>query len=145
MGRGEEREVGEAESDEGADWNNAGISLLSSLGGVGDAAGGEGPREDFVELPLRRASSAGTEPNDLTSSCFMGAGAGEEEMGAETSSMEPKVTAEAVREDEEMKREKRRNVPCLTAGTLLRGMLTPSFMGTPRPSALGRREWLRWG
>jgi hypothetical protein len=83
-----------------------------------------------VDLPLRRALSAGTEPNDLKPSCFMGgAGAGEEEMGAETSSMEPKVTADA----------------CLTAGTLLREMLTPSFMGTPWPSALGRREWVRLG
>ena len=36
-------------------------------------------------------------------------------------------------------------MPCLTAGTLLREMLTPSFMGTPWPSALGRREWVRWG
>ena len=108
---------------------------------------GEGPREDFVEFPLRRALSAGTEPNDLTPSCFMGgAGAGEEEIGAETSSMEPKVTADAVREDEKREREKRRNMPCLlTAETLLREMLTPSFMGTPWPSALGRREWVRWG
>jgi hypothetical protein len=94
---------------------------------------------------LRRALSAGTEPNDLTPSCFTGgAGAGEEEMGAETSSMEPNVTADAVKEDEEGEAERTGNVPCLTAGTLLREMLTPSFMGTP-PSALGRREWVRWG
>ena len=65
---------------------------------MGEAAGGEGEgaRDDLVDLPLRWALSAGTEPNDLTPSCFMGgSGAGEEEMGAETSSMEPKVTADA--------------------------------------------------
>ena len=113
------------------DWNKAEISLLSSLGGVGDAAGGEGEgaRDDLADLPL---ISAGTEPNDLTPSCFTaGAGAGEEEMGAETSSIEPKVTADAVKDDEEGEVERTRDVPCLTAGTLLREMLTPSFMGTP--------------
>ena len=81
---------------------------------------------------MRKTLAAGTEPNDLMLSCFMGdAGAGEEEMGAETSSMEPNVTAEAVREDEEREMEMRRNVPCLTVGTLMREILTPSFMGTP--------------
>ena len=73
------------------------------------------------------------------------AGAGEEEMGAETSSMEPKVTADAVSEDGEREMEKRKDVPCLTGGTLLRAMLASSFMGTPWPGALGRREWVRWG
>lgn len=59
---------------------------------------------------------AGTEPKDFTPSDLMaGVAAGDDEMGAETSSIEPKVTAE----------------PCFTAPTLLRGMLTPSFMGTP--------------
>ena len=128
--------------------NNAEISLLLSLGGVGNAAGEvrEGAKDDLMESSSRVALSARIEPNDSTPSCFIGGvGAGEGEMGAETSSIEPKVTMDAVREDKEREMEKRRNVPCLTAGTLLREMLTPSFMGTPWPSALGRREWLRWG
>ena len=53
------------------------------------------------------------------------------------------MRADAVGEDEKREREKRKDVPCLTTGTLLREM--PSFMGTPWPSALGRREWVRWG
>jgi hypothetical protein len=73
---------------------------------------------------------AGTEPNDFTPSDLMaGVAAGDDEMGAEASSIEPNVTAE----------------PCFTAPTLFLGMLTPSFMGTPWPRALGRREWVRWG
>ena len=78
MRRREEQKAGEVKSD---DLNKAEISLLSSLGGVGDAA-----------MPLRKALSPGTEPNDSTPSCFMGgADAGGEEMGGEsteTSSME---------------------------------------------------------
>ena len=87
--------MGEAKSDEGADSNKAEISLLSSLG-VGYTSGGDGERvrDDLVDLPLRGALSAEAEPNDLTSSCIMGgAGAGEEVMGAETSFMEPNLTA----------------------------------------------------
>jgi len=109
---------------------------------VGEAAG-EGARDDLADLPL---ISAGTEPNDLTPSCFTeNTGAGEKEIGAETSSIEPKVIADAVKEDEEGELERTRNMPCLTAGTQLREMLTPSFMGTPWPHALGRREWAKWG
>lgn len=64
-------------------------------------------------------------PKDLTPSedLIDGAAAGEEEMGAESSSIDPNVTAE----------------PCFAAPTLLRGTVTPSFIGTPE-SALGRLE-----
>lgn len=56
---------------------------------------------------------------------------GGDEIDAETSSMEPKVTA-----DPEENVSNRNNIdsdsqPCFTAPTLLRGTLTPSFMGTP--------------
>ena len=94
MGRREERRVGEVESDERAGSNKEEISLLSSLGGVGDGEG-EGGRQDSVDVSLRKALSAGVEPNDSTPSCFVGgAGAGEEEIdaeSAETSSLEIKV------------------------------------------------------
>lgn len=53
-----------------------------------------------------------------------GAGVGEDDIGADASSIDPNVTTE----------------PCFAAPTLLRGMLTPSLMGTPWPRALGRRE-----
>jgi hypothetical protein len=60
--------------------------------------------------------AAGTDPNDFTPSDLIGGTeAGEEDIGAAASSMEPKVTAE----------------PCFAAPTLPRGMLTPSFMDTP--------------
>lgn len=66
-----------------------------------------------------------TEPKDLTPSAGFtaGADAGEEEIGAGASSIEPKVTGD----------------PCFTA---FRGMLTPSFTETPCPRVLGRREWV---
>lgn len=68
---------------------------------------------------------AGREPNVLTLSCLTtGVAVGEDETGAEASSIEPKF-----KED-----------PCLTEPTLFRGTLTPSFTGTPWPNALGRRE-----
>jgi hypothetical protein len=58
---------------------------------VGTATDGRDERED---LPLTRVS-ASIVPNDLTLSDLMeGAVAGDEEMGAETSSIEPNVTAE---------------------------------------------------
>lgn len=67
----------------------------------------------------------GREPNVLTLSCLTtGVAVGEDETGAEASSIEPKF-----KED-----------PCLTEPTLFRGTLTPSFTGTPWPNALGRRE-----
>lgn len=69
--------------------------------------------------------SATMDPKDLTFSAFTGgADAGDDEMGAAASSMEPKVTAEV----------------CLTAGMVFRGTVTPSFMETPWPRVLGRRE-----
>jgi hypothetical protein len=78
-------------------------------------------------LPFTGELAAGTDPNDLTtfSDLIGGAVAGDEDIGAATSSIEPKVTAE----------------PCFAAPTLLRGMLTPSFMDTPL-RALGRLEWV---
>ena len=35
---------------------------------------------------------------------------------------------------------KQKDIPCLAESTLLRGTLTPSFIDTPWPNALGRRE-----
>jgi hypothetical protein len=78
-------------------------------------------------LPLTWVDGvAGTDPKDFTLSVLTtGVAAGEDDKGGEASSMEPKVTTE----------------PCLTEPTLLRGTLTPeSFIGTPWPNALGRRE-----
>lgn len=72
-------------------------------------------------------TSFGTEPNDFTASTGLTAGvaAGEDDMGAEASSIEPKVTEE----------------PFFTEPTLFLGILTPSFMGTAWPMAAeGRRE-----
>jgi hypothetical protein len=69
---------------------------------------------------------AGTVPKDLTPSDLIdGAAAGDEDIGAEASSIDPKVTAE----------------PCFATTTLLRGTVTPSLTWTPW-SALGRREWV---
>ena len=84
-------------------------------------------------------------PKDFTPSDLMGgAVAGEEEMGAETSSIDPNVTAEPERVKEVgisgLKWESiRMHGPCFAAPTLFRGTLTPSFIGTPE-RALGRLE-----
>jgi len=104
--------------------------FLSNFGtGGGVEAGAAAARDDEVEGaeescvgPLATADFAvsgspfckATEPNDLTTSADLtaGADAGKEEIGAEESSIEPKVTAD----------------PCFTA---FRGMPTPSFMETP--------------
>jgi hypothetical protein len=70
-----------------------------------------------------------TVPNALTPSDLMGGGAaGEDDIGADVSSIDPNVTTG----------------PCFMAAapTLPRGILTPSLMGTPRPRALGSREWV---
>lgn len=62
------------------------------------------------------AGAAGTVPKDFTTLSFMGFGAaGDDDIGADASSIEPKVTDE----------------PCLAAAApmLLRGTLTPSLIG----------------
>lgn len=81
--------------------------------GVEDGA--NGGRDEMEDLPLAWPVVAGTDPKDFTSDLMGGAAEGDEDMGAETSSMDPKVTAD----------------PCLTAPTVPRGTLTPSFIGTP--------------
>lgn len=96
-----------------------------------------------VDLPFTLLF-AGTVPKDLTPSDFTaGAEAGEEDMGAPVSSIDPKDTAEPFA-DASMEFQKRgysgSRSPCFTAPTVLRGTLTPSFMGIPWPRALGLRE-----
>lgn len=88
----------------------------------GVVRGGPVGREaDIDGLPLiwddGVAGAAGTVPKDFTTLSFMGFGAaGDEDIGADASSMDPKVTGE----------------PCFAAAapTLLRGILTPSLIGT---------------
>ena len=73
-----------------------------------------------------------TEPKDLTPSAGFtaGADAGEEDIGAEASSIEPKVTADPGKTTSWGRGREQRStdIPCFTA---FRGMLTPSFMETP--------------
>lgn len=71
---------------------------------------------DTDDLPFTWLTVAGTVPNVLTPSDFIGGvAAGDDDIGAETSSIDPKDTAG----------------PCFAAPTLFRGMLTPSFMCMP--------------
>ena len=75
-----------------------------------------------------------------------GAAAGEDDIGAEASSIDPNVTTEPGKERKNsicnQKRGETMNKPCFKAAapTLPRGILTPSLMGTPWPRALVRRE-----
>lgn len=68
---------------------------------MGDAVEGPTGRDaDIDGLPLMwvdaGTGAAGTVPNDLTTLSFMGFGAaGDEDIGADASSIEPKVTGEA--------------------------------------------------
>lgn len=67
---------------------------------------------------------AGTDPKDFTTSVFTaGMAAGDEDNGAEASSIDPNTTD-----------------PGRTDPTLFRGTETPSFTDTPWPNALGRLE-----
>ena len=75
---------------------------VAAGGGVEAEAGAEAPLEegtrDIEGLPFTwpGPAVAGTDPNDLTFSVLTtGALAGEEDMGAESSSIDPNVTAEA--------------------------------------------------
>lgn len=78
------------------------------MGFVADAAGVDEAVFDIDAaegLPLTGACAevgvAGTVPNDFTPSVFIGGTeAGDEDIGAETSSIEPKVTAEPGENDE---------------------------------------------
>lgn len=115
-------------------WNNFRMSILPGFAGadvddeVVEAAETEFEEEvwlkgGFVEdekedFPFIWLGVAGTEPNDFTLSAealMAGVAAGDEEIGAEASSMDPKDTTE----------------PVFVAPTLLRGILTPSFIGIP--------------
>lgn len=86
--------------------------------------------EDEPDFPFIRevvgvGAVAGRDPNDLTLSFLTtGVAVGDDETGAKASSIEPKF-----KED-----------PCLAEPTLPRGTVTPSFIDTPWPNALGRRE-----
>lgn len=93
----------EVEGCEDGFWKNLCMSIFGFEGVAAgtDTAGveGEGPaawREDNEAFPLRWV--LGTVPKDLTPSDLTGgAEAGEEEIGAETSSIEPNVTGEPAR------------------------------------------------
>lgn len=118
--------AGEGADGAGELWKSFAMSLLSSFAGAA-ATAGEGAEDDAPgdavdtegrvteALPLL---AAGTVPKDLTivSLIVGGAGAGEEEICAEASSIDPNVTAE----------------PCLAAAAapMFLGMLTPSLIGT---------------
>ena len=111
-GREEGRDAGEDETSDGGCevegdgagallelWNNFLISTLLGLGGadvvveVDDVFAADGAGDE--DLPLAAGVSAATEPNDFTPSDLIGGTeAGEEEMGADASFIEPKVTAE---------------------------------------------------
>lgn len=68
---------------------------------------------------------AGTDPKDFTTSVFTaGMAAGDEDNGAEASSIDPNTT----------------DAGRTTDPTLFRGTETPSFTDTPWPNALGRLE-----
>jgi len=102
-------------------------------GGVDGVDEDEDPTEtteglvDIGDFPFTGAT-AGTVPNDLTPSDFIGGTeAGDEDIGAAASSIEPKVTPELLLA-----------APTLLLLVLL--MLTPSLMGMPCPRVLGRRE-----
>lgn len=80
---------------------------------------------DTDDLPFTWLTVAGTVPNVLTPSDFIGGvAAGDDDIGAEASSIDPKDTGG----------------PCFVAPTLFRGMLTPSFICIPWPRVLGRLE-----
>ena len=95
-------DVDEVEGCEDGFWKNLCMSILGFEGVAGtDTAGveedeGDVPaavREDNEAFPLRWV--LGRDPKDLTpSDLTWGAEAGEEEIGAETSSIEPNVTGE---------------------------------------------------
>ena len=59
--------------------------------------------------------------------------AGEENIGAETSSIDPKVMAEP---ETEIRNWEKDDKPCFTAPTLFRGTVTLSSTGIPCTSAL---------
>lgn len=111
MGRKEGEDVSDGGWDEGADegfWKSLAMSGLPSLRAA-DATETAGEEADELVLEAGTATdglaervdlpftcvSASIVPKDLTlSDLIAGAAAGEEEMGAETSSIEPNVTAE---------------------------------------------------
>ena len=102
--------AGEGADGAGELWKSFAMSFLSSFAGGADDDDGVADEDDVavvdadavdtagrdgcVGLPLLLA--AGTVPNDFTivSLSVGGAAAGEEEIGAEASSIDPKVTAE---------------------------------------------------
>jgi hypothetical protein len=95
--------AGEGADGAGELWKSFAMSLLSSFAGpgaAGDGADDEDPG-DAVDTDGRVTEAlpllaAGTVPNDLTIASLIdgGAAAGEDDICAEASSMEPKVTAE---------------------------------------------------
>ena len=85
---------------------------------------------------------AGTEPKDLIPSGFIvGTAAGEEDMGAEASSMDPKVTDEpGACETTRGGARGEGDAPDFVALVGVRAP-TPSLNDTPCPNVLGRLEW----
>lgn len=65
-------------------------------GGVdAEEDGAKGALDEIEDFPLTWPEVAGTDPKDFTPSDLMGgAAAGEEDIGAETSSIDPNVTAD---------------------------------------------------
>lgn len=132
--------AGEGADGAGELWKSFAMSLLSSFAGAeaaGDGAEDDAPG-DAVDTDGRVTEAlpllaAGTVPNDLTivSLSVGGAGAGEEDICAEASSIDPNVTGE----------------PCFPAAAapMFRGMVTPSLIGTAEPRALGRLECVNCG
>lgn len=79
------------------------ISAFAGLGGAVEGAeagveevddGANGGRDEMYGFPLTWPAVAGTDPKDFTSDLMGGAAEGDEDMGAETSSIDPKVTAD---------------------------------------------------
>jgi hypothetical protein len=102
---------GADDAEEGVDGGTDDAASGALGGGFGDAVD---PEVD--DLPFMRPESTGTLPNDLTPSDLIGGTeAGEEEIGAEASFIEPKVT----------------EGPCFTDPIFRVGTLTPSFTCTP--------------
>lgn len=89
---------------------------------------------------------AGTDPNEETVvDLTIGTEAGEEEIGAETSFIEPNVTADAGTLSVPQRAMTDAAVPDLAVFVGLRAPATPSLNATPWPKALGRLEWVGCG
>ncbi len=116
------------------------MSCLRGLWGVFDED--PGFAMDTDDLPFTWLTVAGTVPNILTPSDFIGGmAAGDDDIDAETSSIDPKDTAgPGIATVSRAREEAECDSPCFVAPTLFRGMLTPSLICIPWPRVLGRLE-----